>query len=153
MDSEPTQVVRTLVSEEIRRIVAEAVGDGMCVSARASAVRIMRTYPNSGMSEDEIVGEIGSAAAAAGVVLEDGHPGDGADHAGATPFGVLFAQSEALYETLDGMVSGADGPIDPAVIASRLIEENPGLEFSEMDVEDTVKSVARFAAKPVKSME
>jgi len=74
MRARPAQVVQTLVSEEIGRIVADAVGDGMCISARASAARILRAYPNCGLTECEIVDEIVAAASATGVAIEDNLP-------------------------------------------------------------------------------
>jgi len=150
-DNRP-QAVRSLISEEVRQIIADALGDGMCVSAHASAAQIMRTYPNSGISEAEIVAEIISAASAAGVAVADEPASQGLRHDGdATHFGVLFAQSEEVYATLDEMVSGAEGPIDPGELTDKLAERIPSLEFTKSELEATVRNVATIAAKQVKS--
>ena len=154
MGNHPSHVVQTLVSEEIRRIVAEAVGDGMCVSARASAAAIVRTYPNSGMDQAEIIAEIVSAASAAGVAVADDAAASGVrEGGGGTEFGVLFAQSQDLYATLDEMVAGVDGPIDPAEVAGKLIEKIPSLEFTESELEIVVRNVATTAGRSVKHPE
>jgi len=153
MRAETPQVVPALVSEEIRRIVADAVADGMCISLSASAARIFRTYPNCGMDEREIVGEIVSAASAAGVAIDDDlppyevHEGDGADGAN---FGALFAQSEAVYGTLNGIFSTTRAPVDSEEMIEKLVEQIPGLELTTSDLRLAVVQVAKVAGVPVK---
>jgi hypothetical protein len=65
-------LVRTLVFEEIRRIVAEAVEDGTCVPASSAARQIVTAYPNCGWAERDVVNEIIMTAARAGVAVEFG---------------------------------------------------------------------------------
>ena len=67
-----TNLVQVLVSEEVRRIVADAVGDGGCVSASSAAAQVLKAYPNCGLAEREIADEIALAASRAGVAVEFG---------------------------------------------------------------------------------
>ena len=56
-----------LVSQEVKRIVAEAVSEGRLISAQATAAVILQTYPNCGMSKHEIADAVRRAAIKAGV--------------------------------------------------------------------------------------
>jgi hypothetical protein len=64
--------IQTLVTEEIRRTVADAIDSGSTVSSVAIAEQIIRTYPNSGLTENEIEDQLMMAAAKAGVAIEIG---------------------------------------------------------------------------------
>jgi hypothetical protein len=64
--------VDSLVSEEIRRIVARAIKDREMLRAFEAANTINRTYPNCGFTEREIADQVIAAAARAGVAVEIG---------------------------------------------------------------------------------
>jgi len=75
MRSADYRIVRTLVLEEIRRVVAAAIQDaGRCLRASRCAVAIARAYPNSGMSADDIAEAIVEAAIRARVNVEISRP-------------------------------------------------------------------------------
>lgn len=58
---------RTLVEEEIKRIVADASADSALLSAPAAAAQIARTHPNSGLTDRAIADRLMMAAAEAGI--------------------------------------------------------------------------------------
>lgn len=69
-----TKLVRGLVLEEIRRIVADKIeGQGWINTGRQAAM-LARAYPNCGLSPEQIAGEIIAAAARAGVAVEISRP-------------------------------------------------------------------------------
>jgi hypothetical protein len=63
-------LIGTLVDEEIRRLVADAIRDGDCLAASVAANQIIRTYPYCGLDERRLVNDIALAAAKAGVAVE-----------------------------------------------------------------------------------
>jgi hypothetical protein len=65
-------VIETLVDEEIRRLVADAIRDGECLSVSEAATQILKTYPGCGLEERRLVDGIAIAAAKAGVAVEFG---------------------------------------------------------------------------------
>lgn len=69
-----SQLVRSLVVEEIRRIVADAITDRRIVKTDRHVSDLLRAYPNCGLTIDEVVTEIGAAAACAGVPVELSRP-------------------------------------------------------------------------------
>jgi hypothetical protein len=60
------------ISEEIRRVVAEAIKDQAMVFCSDVARAITRDYPNSGFTEQELADEIAITAARAGVAVKIG---------------------------------------------------------------------------------
>jgi hypothetical protein len=68
-------LVLQLVTEEIRRSIAEAIEDQECVQSGPLARSIARAYPNCGLSADEISAEIARAASKAGLAVELTRPG------------------------------------------------------------------------------
>ena len=68
------RLVHILVREEIEHIVSRAsLGMGF-LRAGEHAYRILKQYPNCGMSGEEVVNEIITAAAASGVAVEMSRP-------------------------------------------------------------------------------
>lgn len=67
-------LIRNLVLEEIRRIVAGFISSRSCLDSGRHAAEIARAYPNSGMSADEIAEEIITAAVHARVPIEMNRP-------------------------------------------------------------------------------
>jgi hypothetical protein len=67
-----TELIRILLIEEIRRVVADAVEDRAVLSVPDAAAQIERAYPNSGLTDREIAGQIMAAATDAGVAVESG---------------------------------------------------------------------------------
>lgn len=65
-------LIETLVSEEIRRIVADEITGGSFVSASAAAAEILRVYPTCGLTKQQIADRIILAASAAGVPVQIG---------------------------------------------------------------------------------
>jgi hypothetical protein len=65
----------TLIWEEIRRTVADAIESGYCLRAGPSAAAIARAYPGCGMSPSEIAERIVEAAVHARVAVEISRPG------------------------------------------------------------------------------
>ena len=65
----------TLIWEEIRRIVADAIENGHCLRAGPCAAAIARAYPGCGMSPAEIAERIVEAAVHARVTVEMSRPG------------------------------------------------------------------------------
>jgi hypothetical protein len=63
-------LIGTLVDEEIRRLVADAIRDGDCLAASAAADQIIRTYPYCGLDARRLTDDIAMAAAKAGVPVE-----------------------------------------------------------------------------------
>jgi late competence protein required for DNA uptake (superfamily II DNA/RNA helicase) len=75
MRSPNHQLVQGLVSEEIRRIVADAIqGRGTCLRAARCASLIARAFPNCGLTADQIANEIIEAAIHAGINVEISKP-------------------------------------------------------------------------------
>jgi hypothetical protein len=74
MGSVVSVFIQTLVDEEVRRIVAEAIAKRGTLKASAAAAQIARVYPNSGVTEREIADRVTRAAAAAGIAVESGLP-------------------------------------------------------------------------------
>jgi hypothetical protein len=72
MGSAVSSVIRRLIDEELRRVVADAIEDGVILSAPATAATILRSYPHCGMTERLIADRIMLAAADAGVAVELG---------------------------------------------------------------------------------
>ena len=68
------ELMEILIGEEIKRIVADAVEEGIALSVSDAVAQIIRAYPNSGMSAGEIADDIMSEAAQAGVTVEIGRP-------------------------------------------------------------------------------
>ena len=64
--------IQTLLNEEIRRAVAEAIETGSTISSVAVAEQVNRTYPNCGLTENEIADQVMIAAAKSGVAVEIG---------------------------------------------------------------------------------
>ncbi len=64
------RLVRGMVREDIGQAVARAAKGSGFLRAGEHAYRIAKTYPNSGMTNAEIVNEIIAACAAAGVAVE-----------------------------------------------------------------------------------
>ncbi|HEX2146409.1 MAG TPA: hypothetical protein VHG11_02000 [Pseudorhizobium sp.] len=73
-------LVHTLISEEVRRLVAESIEDGGCLPTARCAARIARAYPNAGLSPAEIADRIIEAAVHARISVEICRP---ALHSGA----------------------------------------------------------------------
>lgn len=69
-----TRFISGLVSEEIRRLVAEAAKSGHMLSAADMAAAILKTYPKCGYDEAEIANEVMLKAAQAGVGVQIGRP-------------------------------------------------------------------------------
>jgi hypothetical protein len=70
MRADRPSLIETLIDEEIRRVVADAIRDGGCLSSSATAVQIMKVYPTCGLSRRHLADRIVLAAAAAGVAVE-----------------------------------------------------------------------------------
>jgi hypothetical protein len=75
MEIPDDNLVLQLVTEEIRRSVAEAIEHQDCVQSGPLAHSIARAYPNSGLTPDEISAEIARAASKAGLAVELTRPG------------------------------------------------------------------------------
>jgi hypothetical protein len=73
MGSVVSDFIETLVQEEVRRIVADAIQGREILSAYEHAKQVLRTYPNCGLTERYIADHIIMAAAKAGVAVEIGH--------------------------------------------------------------------------------
>lgn len=65
-----TAFIQQQVSEEIRRIVAEAVSSGGTISTADCVTQIMAIYPNCGVSKRQLANEVMMAASAAGIAVE-----------------------------------------------------------------------------------
>ena len=77
MHSPDRQKVQGLVSEEIRRVVADAIqSGGTCLPAGRCANLIARAFPNCGLTADQIANEIIEAAIHAGINVEISKPRD-----------------------------------------------------------------------------
>jgi hypothetical protein len=63
-------LVHQLVDEEIRRMVADAIQSGESVSVSRQAAILDRSYPNSGLSAEEIKNRVLKAANSAKVPVE-----------------------------------------------------------------------------------
>jgi len=72
MPHPPSRIIASLISDEIRRVIADGIEDGSIIPANRTAAEIMRAYPTCGLSESDIVNEIALAAARAGVPVEFG---------------------------------------------------------------------------------
>jgi hypothetical protein len=68
-------LILQLVTEEIRRSVADAIKHQECVQSGPLARSIANAYPNCGLSPDEISAEIARAASKAGLAVELTRPG------------------------------------------------------------------------------
>ncbi len=75
MHSPDHQNLQGLVSEEIRRVVADAIqGRGACLPAGRRASLIARAFPTCGLTADQIANEIVAAAICARVNVEISKP-------------------------------------------------------------------------------
>ena len=74
MTNAERRLVRSLVSEEIRRLVADFTEHRGCLQAGRYAAQIARAYPSSGMSSDQIADDIIEAAVRARIVVEMSRP-------------------------------------------------------------------------------
>ena len=72
MPATKSPFIEGLVSEEIRRLVAEAIADGGIMSVANCVAKVVAVYPNCGISKRQIADEVMMAAAAAGVAVEIG---------------------------------------------------------------------------------
>jgi hypothetical protein len=68
------RLVQILVREEIEHIVSRASQGAGFLRAGEHAYRIMKQYPNCGMTGAEVVNEIIAAAATSGVAVEMSRP-------------------------------------------------------------------------------
>ena len=68
------QIVKSLLLEEIERIIAEAKQANDVVRAGYHAGQLLRAYPQSGFSLSRIINEITAVAAAAKVPVEISRP-------------------------------------------------------------------------------
>jgi len=75
MSSAERGLIRMLITEEIRRLVAAAIEEGGCLPTAWAAALVARAYPGSGMSADDIAGEIVTSAVRARVPVELTRPG------------------------------------------------------------------------------
>jgi len=73
MGATVSDFIETLVQEEVRRIVADAIQGQEILDVYQHAQQVVRTYPNCGMTERVIADHIIMAAAKAGVAVEIGH--------------------------------------------------------------------------------
>jgi hypothetical protein len=67
-------LIQTLISEEIRSLVAESIENGACLPAGHCASAIARAYPNCGMSPSDIADQIVEAAVCARIAVEMSRP-------------------------------------------------------------------------------
>jgi hypothetical protein len=68
------QLIAILMREEIEHIVSQAaVGSGF-VRAGEHAYRLLKQFPNSGLTGEEVVNDIVAAAANAGIAVEISQP-------------------------------------------------------------------------------
>ena len=72
MGSAISSFIRTLIDEDIRRAIADAIEDRVTLSAPATAAAILHTYPHCGMTERLIADRIMLAASSAGLAVELG---------------------------------------------------------------------------------
>jgi len=70
--------IERLITEEIRRLIADAINDGGIISAPKSAALICHAYNGSGLSQAEIANKLMMAASSAGVAVEFGSCAAGA---------------------------------------------------------------------------
>ena len=75
MRPQPSKLIATLISEEIRRLVADAIAEGSVISTAQTADALMRSYPDCDVTEAEIANEVAWAACRAGVPIEFGQRG------------------------------------------------------------------------------
>ena len=75
MDIADNDLLLQLVTEEIRRSVAEAIEQQECVQSGPLARSIANAYPNCGLTPEEISAEIARAASKAGLAVELTRPG------------------------------------------------------------------------------
>ncbi len=69
-----TTLVRRLVSEEIRRMVADYIRAQGCLRSGQHATRIANAFPNSGLTPDQIAEEVLAAAVSSQVAVEIARP-------------------------------------------------------------------------------
>lgn len=74
-----SRFVTGAVSEEIRRIVAQAAARGSVLSAADAAATILNTYPKCGFCEAELANEVMLIAAQAGVGVQIGRTAEPPD--------------------------------------------------------------------------
>ena len=72
MGVERPDLIETLVSEEIRRMVANAIETGSLFSTSHAASEIRRIYPTCGLDARQLTDRIIQAASVAGVAVEIG---------------------------------------------------------------------------------
>jgi hypothetical protein len=68
------QLIKILMTEEIERIVSQAARGSGFIRAGELAYRLLKQFPNAGMTGEEVVNEIVAAAANAGVAVEISQP-------------------------------------------------------------------------------
>ena len=64
------RIVQSLAREEIERVVSRAARGRGFLRAGEQAFRIIKAYPNCGMTGEQVVDEIIATAASAGVAVE-----------------------------------------------------------------------------------
>ena len=74
MSRSDQEALVNLVSEEIRRIIADAIQSGECLDTGRHATRVATAYPGSGLSPEGIADELVRAAIQAGVPVEMSRP-------------------------------------------------------------------------------
>lgn len=66
-------LTQTMVAEEIRRLVAEAIRDRACVDAAELAAQILKVYPTCGYDQGALINEVATAAVKASVAVKIDH--------------------------------------------------------------------------------
>jgi len=74
MGSKSSPFIQSLVSAEIRRLVAGAIETGSTLPISTCAAAVLHNHPNSGLDRRELEDAIMMAAARAGVAVEIGRP-------------------------------------------------------------------------------
>ena len=67
--------IEDLITDEIRRLVAEAIQEGGTLSVAECVEAVTKVYPKTGLSKRYIADEVIMAAAKAGVAIEIGWKG------------------------------------------------------------------------------
>ena len=70
MRADRPDTIETLIDEEIRRVVADAIREGGYLSSSSAAAQIMKVYPTCGLSPRVLSVRIILAAAVAGVTIK-----------------------------------------------------------------------------------
>ena len=74
MTESDASIVKGLVTEEIRRLVADVIERGGFIQTGPQATSVVRAYANCGMSADQIAEEILRAAVQARIAVEMSRP-------------------------------------------------------------------------------